>query len=57
MNSETIVLKILVVGEPSVGKTCLLNRYCLGKFDHRTKATISCDFSTKIITDYNGKIL
>jgi GTPase SAR1 family protein len=32
----TIVLKILVVDEPvGVGKTCLLSRYCLGKFDQQ----------------------
>ena len=47
-------IKIIVVGNAGVGKTCLLNQYCYGRFDNNSAPTIGCDFTSKII-DFKGK--
>lgn len=36
--------KIIVIGDSSVGKTCLTFRFCGGHFPERTEATIGVDF-------------
>lgn len=51
---DTLVLKILVVGESSVGKTSLVQRYAHGDFSTTYKATIGVDFSTKVIEWKDG---
>ncbi|XP_069767907.1 ras-related protein Rab-34-like [Narcine bancroftii] len=38
------ISKIIVVGDLSVGKTCLINRFCKDVFDKNYKATIGVDF-------------
>ncbi|XP_061608773.1 ras-related protein Rab-34-like isoform X4 [Phyllopteryx taeniolatus] len=38
------VAKVIVVGDVSVGKTCLVSRFCTGAFDKNYKATIGVDF-------------
>nr|XP_033778209.1 ras-related protein Rab-34 isoform X2 [Geotrypetes seraphini] len=38
------ISKIIVVGDLSVGKTCLINRFCKNTFDMNYKATIGVDF-------------
>ena len=47
MNS--IDLKIIIVGDQSVGKTSIITRYTEDKFDENTIVTISPLFSKKII--------
>lgn len=42
-------LKIVILGDSGVGKTCLLNRYSSEKFTGQYKATIGADFVTKQI--------
>ena len=44
-----LILKIVIVGETSVGKTNLILRYCKDNFMHDSKATIGIDFFTKDI--------
>ncbi|KAK8736703.1 hypothetical protein OTU49_004604 [Cherax quadricarinatus] len=39
--------KIIVIGDSSVGKTCLTFRFCGGHFPERTEATIGVDFREK----------
>jgi small GTP-binding protein len=46
---EDLALKILVVGEPFVGKTSLVQRYTQGSFSNNYKSTIGVDFSTRNI--------
>ncbi|CAD8182947.1 unnamed protein product [Paramecium octaurelia] len=47
-------IKIIVVGEQGVGKTCLLNQYCYERFEANSPPTIGCDFTTKV-TQTNGQ--
>ena len=48
------LLKILVIGESAVGKSCLLLRYTDGKFQETFMTTIGVDFKTKYI-DIDGQ--
>ncbi|XP_077150461.1 ras-related protein Rab-34 isoform X1 [Ranitomeya variabilis] len=38
------ISKVIVVGDLSVGKTCMINRFCKDAFDKNYKATIGVDF-------------
>jgi Ras-related protein Rab-7A len=44
------VLKIIVLGDSGVGKTCLLKQYVQRKFEPRYKATIGAEFLSKDIS-------
>jgi Ras-related protein Rab-7A len=48
------LLKVIILGDSGVGKTCLLNQYVSKKWDTRYKATIGADFMTKDI-EINGQ--
>lgn len=48
-NTEVICFKVLVVGEPSVGKTSLVKRYIDDTYDERYKSTIGVAHSDKTI--------
>ena len=52
------ILKIVIVGESSVGKTNILLRYSEDKFDLRLKSTIGMDFLSKdlYITEHHVKV-
>eukprot|EP00823_Brevimastigomonas_motovehiculus_P002024 TRINITY_DN1313_c0_g1_i1.p1 TRINITY_DN1313_c0_g1~~TRINITY_DN1313_c0_g1_i1.p1 ORF type:complete len:214 (-),score=19.01 TRINITY_DN1313_c0_g1_i1:54-695(-) len=41
------LLKVIILGDSGVGKTCLLNQYVHKKFSTQYKATIGADFLTK----------
>ncbi|KAK3730823.1 hypothetical protein QZH41_009930, partial [Actinostola sp. cb2023] len=41
------VCKAIVIGDVSVGKTCLINRFCRNAFDNDYKATIGVDFEVE----------
>ena len=40
-------LKVISLGEPAVGKSCLIKRYCEDKFVSKHVATIGIDFGVK----------
>ena len=44
-----LAFKVVVVGDPAVGKTSLVQRMSSGEFSTVYKATIGCDFATKLI--------
>ncbi|KAK8789663.1 hypothetical protein JH06_0658 [Blastocystis sp. subtype 4] len=44
------MMKIALIGDSSVGKTCLLNRYVEGTFSSEFYTTIGIDYRTKVET-------
>ncbi len=46
---EIPVLKVVVGGQGTVGKTSLIRRYCQGKFESSRVATIGVDFQTQVV--------
>ena len=48
------LFKIVLVGDPGVGKTCVVQRYKHGVFTERQANTIGVDFTLKTI-DIDGK--
>mmetsp|Transcript_144050 Transcript_144050/g.203832 ORF Transcript_144050/g.203832 Transcript_144050/m.203832 type:complete len:207 (+) Transcript_144050:56-676(+) len=51
-----VLLKVIILGDSGVGKTCLMNQYVNRKFDNRYKATIGADFLTKEL-DVDGTLV
>jgi len=52
---KNTLLKVIILGDSSVGKTSLMNMYVNRKFNNQYKATIGADFLTKELTvDHNG---
>lgn len=48
------IFKIIVIGDSSVGKTCLTYRFCGGSFLNNPEATIGVDFREKTL-DIDGE--
>ncbi|OHT00815.1 small GTP-binding protein [Tritrichomonas foetus] len=49
-------LKVVLVGDTKVGKSCILSRFVQGTFDRDMPATIGAAFLTKVITTPNGNV-
>lgn len=45
--SEHLSIKILSVGDPECGKSCIIKRYCEGRFVNRYISTIGVDYGVK----------
>ena len=56
MSKTTWTLKLVILGEPSVGKTSLRRSYLGEKFDTNYLSTIGADFSYKQIEIEEGKV-
>jgi len=52
--NESVILKILIIGDPCVGKTSFVQRYVNGTFHKNYKGTIGVDFALKIIKSPTG---
>ncbi|MFX1278289.1 MAG: Rab family GTPase [Promethearchaeota archaeon] len=48
-NNKKITLKVIIVGEPAVGKTSLVKKYVSGQFNRDYKASIGTNIYTKRI--------
>ncbi|BFU23228.1 Rab family GTPase [Entamoeba histolytica] len=48
--SDSMRLKIIVVGDPSSGKTSSIHQFCDGIFDNNYQPTIGVEFSSKFIS-------
>ena len=46
-DKDAIPFKVVMLGDSSVGKTCLVKRFIDNSFDSMTKATIGQDFKSK----------
>merc|ERR1711907_519824 len=44
---KKVLIKVIILGDSSVGKTSLMNMYVSRKFNNQYKATIGADFLTK----------
>lgn len=56
MSQEQILIKILSIGDPEVGKSCLIKRYCEGRFVSRYIPTIGVDYGVKKTNIKNYKV-
>jgi len=54
--SEPLLLKVVIVGDGTVGKTSLIRRYCEGKFHASRVATIGVDFYTQRVHLPGGSV-
>ena len=54
MTDEPMSIKITLLGNPGVGKTCIISRYIDDVFDENNAPTIGANYSEKIINK-NGK--
>jgi Ras-related protein Rab-8A len=50
------IIKILIIGNSSVGKSCVLARYSEGDFETSSKSTIGIDFKIRQL-EVNGRIV
>ena len=55
MSNEENVIKIILLGEQFVGKTCLINAYCKNEFLEDVRNTISASCINKEIETSKGK--
>lgn len=46
-SGKKTLLKVIILGDSSVGKTSLMNQYVNKRFSNQYKATIGADFLTK----------
>merc|ERR1712146_402555 len=52
---KKVLIKVIILGDSSVGKTSLMNMYVNRKFNNQYKATIGADFLTKeVMVTHNG---
>ena len=55
-DDDEIGIKITLIGESSVGKTCIINKYCKGVFNQDVGSTLGANYSQKKIERNGQKI-
>lgn len=53
--SKTTLLKVVILGDGGVGKSCLMNRFVTNVFDENSFHTIGVEFLNKDIEVDGGK--
>eukprot|EP00826_Nyctotherus_ovalis_P012628 TRINITY_DN13352_c0_g1_i8.p1 TRINITY_DN13352_c0_g1~~TRINITY_DN13352_c0_g1_i8.p1 ORF type:complete len:203 (+),score=57.69 TRINITY_DN13352_c0_g1_i8:165-773(+) len=56
ISNNQLLCKVVVLGDPYVGKTCLLTRYTDDRYIQHYKSTIGCDFRVRS-TNVEGKLV
>jgi DnaJ homolog subfamily C member 27 len=56
MAQEQLLIKILTIGDPETGKSCLIKRFCEGRFVSRYIPTIGVDYGVKKMDIKNFKV-
>ena len=56
MDDEQIGIKVTLIGESSVGKTCIINRFCKDLFSRDIDSTLGANYSQKRIERKGKKI-
>lgn len=51
-----LAIKVLSIGDPECGKSCIIKRYCEGRFVNRYISTIGVDYGVKKMTIQNVKV-
>ncbi|OQV24413.1 putative Ras-related protein Rab-7L1 [Hypsibius exemplaris] len=54
---DVVTLKVLVIGDPSVGKTALINQFVGGQFLENYRQTIGVDFFHKMVRLKSGQLV
>ena len=54
--SNPPLIKVVVAGDGTVGKTSLIRQYCEGRFEASRVATIGVDFQTKLVELKQGTV-
>lgn len=54
--SRTIYIQLISVGDSKVGKSCIIKRYCEGRFVQKYITTIGVDYGVKKVTVSGRKI-
>ena len=53
-NDDEISIKVTLIGESSVGKTCIINKFCKNIFEEKVESTLGANYSQKKI-EINGR--
>ena len=56
MDDEYLGIKVTLIGESSVGKTCIINRFCKGIFNTDVESTLGANYSQKKLEKNGQKI-
>ena len=56
MDKDGIQIKVTLIGESSVGKTSIINRYAKGNFSQELESTLGANYSQKKIERHGKKI-
>ena len=56
IKSITIIIQLISVGDSKVGKSCIIKRYCEGRFVQKYITTIGVDYGVKKVTVSGRKI-
>ncbi|XP_046850255.1 ras-related protein YPTC6-like [Xenia sp. Carnegie-2017] len=56
MINTTIIIKVFLIGDSGVGKSCLLSRFTRNEFDQESKSTNGVEFATRSL-EIDGKVV